>query len=66
METYWTNFAKAGDPNSSGLPNWPRFGESKAFIQFAQDGHVVNATGLRAAQCNVYKQAMAERMKSPR
>ena len=66
METCWTNFAKAGDPNSSGLPNWPRFGESKAFIQFAQDGHVVNATGLRAAQCNVYKQAMAERMKSPR
>jgi para-nitrobenzyl esterase len=25
MSTYWTNFAKAGDPNSSGLPSWPPF-----------------------------------------
>ena len=23
MSTYWTNFAKSGDPNSSGMPQWP-------------------------------------------
>ena len=30
MSSYWVNFAKSGDPNHAGLPEWPAFGATPA------------------------------------
>jgi para-nitrobenzyl esterase len=33
MVSYWTNFAKTGNPNTLGLPAWPRFATSSEQMQ---------------------------------
>lgn len=37
VSTYWTNFAKHGDPNGPGVPEWPRFTEQNRAVMYFRD-----------------------------
>ncbi|AGG88524.1 carboxylesterase/lipase family protein [Rhodanobacter denitrificans] len=51
MSTYWTNFAKSGDPNGAGLPVWPPFTtpNSQAMLlgEAIASGPIPDVTDLR-------------------
>jgi len=41
MATYWTNFAKRGDPSGDGVPPWPAFSDANPVVMvFAQTPHI--------------------------
>lgn len=43
MISYWTNFARTGDPNGEGLPNWPAFESSSQRALLIDDDNVRSA-----------------------
>ena len=40
IASYWTNFAKNGNPNSAKLPHWPAFNDQQQVMLFNQKPHV--------------------------
>jgi para-nitrobenzyl esterase len=49
MATYWTNFAKRGDPNGAGLPSWPAFdGDKEQVLQLRVPITIAGVTNRRA------------------
>jgi carboxylesterase type B len=49
--TYWTNFAKTGNPNGGELPKWPVYDPKKGeIIEFQLDGSAVGKPDSRKAR----------------
>jgi para-nitrobenzyl esterase len=52
MVTYWTNFAKYGDPNGEGVPDWPAFSETNPVVMYFSQtpyiGPVPSAESLKS------------------
>jgi len=50
MATYWTNFAKRGDPNGDGVATWPAFSDANPILMYfagrPHTGPVPSAEGL--------------------
>ena len=44
MMGYWTNFAKTGDPNGPGLPEWPRYDKTGAVLHLDSETHATPDT----------------------
>lgn len=62
--TYWTNFAKSGDPNSSGVPHWPRFTSRDPAYQRLNSVGTSSDVNLRGAACALYRDAAMNRLMS--
>jgi len=48
MQTYWTNFAKTGNPNADGLPNWPTYNAGAKWL-------VMHLDAVSAAAPDTYR-----------
>jgi para-nitrobenzyl esterase len=59
MQQYWTNFAKTGNPNGAGLPEWPRFdGAARKYLELSSTGPQTKAD-LRGAVCPLYYEKLS-------
>jgi para-nitrobenzyl esterase len=62
MNSYWTNFAKTGNPNGNGLPNWPLYNTQKEeILDIELEGKPVSKPDPRKARFNVIEKAFKKR-----
>ena len=59
MNVYWANFAKTGNPNGIGLPEWPIYNaKSNKLIDFQPDGKAVGKPDPKKARLDVIEKAV--------
>ena len=65
MQSYWTNFAKTGNPNASDLPGWLAFdSREQSAMQFGKSGAVKLRARSQPVYCDVDAGHLRQRMTS--
>ena len=68
MMTYWSNFARTGDPNGTGVPQWPAFSLERD-VWLDLNHSIREIEGLRARKLDILEETLLgriEKMVGPR
>jgi para-nitrobenzyl esterase len=64
IQAYWTQFAKTGNPNSAGLPNWPAWNnDHEPFLEMGTGADLAAQRGFSPTFCHLSPDRLRQRLK---
>ncbi len=65
LQTYWTNFAKTGNPNGAGLPVWPVFErKTQVVLEAGKDAAIGSRPSARPVFCDIGPGVIESRLRA--